>query len=240
MDGRGVQCLTVAEVDQAVRGFWVDKVLCKAAGSDGDLRWGRFMASEFAGFIPRVRWPHRPWTVSRVKGTMAAMREGAAPGLPGVPIGVWKVLPDVWLGAVARLFNLAERLGTWPADWAEAYVVMIPKAAGGTRPEDQRPITVLPFLWRLWGKGVARDWADVLQGCLLGESAMGFRAQAGTLHAAQLLTDLIALQRRRGEELWLVSVDLWKCYDMIRWWAIFGSMACSGAPQPLVAFFRDF
>jgi len=31
----------------------------------------------------------------------------------------------------------------------------------------------------------------VLQGAFLGEAAMGFRAQTGTLHVAQLLTDLI-------------------------------------------------
>ena len=142
--------------------------------------------------------------------------------------------------AVARPFNLAERCGAWPAGWAEAYVVMIPKAAGGTRPEDQRPITVLPLLWRLWGKGVARDWAGTLQGSFLGEAAMGFRAQAGTLHVAQLLTDLIAIQRLRGEELWLVSVDLWKCYDMIRWWAILGVMRYAGAPDQLVRVFGDF
>ena len=69
---------------------------------------------------------------------------------------------------------------------------------------------------------------------------MGFRAQAGTLHVSQLLTDLIALQRRRGEELWLVSVDLWKCYDMIRCWAIFGVMLYSGVPQRVVDVFQDF
>jgi len=95
-------------------------------------------------------------------------------------------------------------------------------------------------VWRLWGKGVARAWRAVVQGSFLGDAAMGFRAQTGTLHVAQLWTDLIALQRRRGEELWLVSVDLWKCYDMIRWWAIFGVMLYSGAPGAVVAVFRDF
>ena len=40
--------------------------------------------------------------------------------------------------------------------------------------------------------------------------------------------------------MWLVSVDLWKCYDMIRWWAIFGAMLWSGVPGNVVAVFRDF
>ena len=233
LDGQGMQCVTASEVDQAVRGFWVDGVLRRAAGVDGQARWVQFMESEFAEFIPRVQWPYRPWTADRVREAVGAMRESAAPGLPGVPLGVWKALPDVWAGAIARLFNMAEEEGCWPDAWAEAYVVMIPKSAGGTRPQDQRPITVLPLLWRLWGKGVARDWVGVLQGAFLGEAAMGFRAQTGTLHVAQLLTDLIALQRRRGHELWLIGVDFFKCYEMIRWWAIFGTNSVSGGhPGP--------
>ena len=57
------------------------------------------------------------------------------------------------------------------------------------------------MLWRLWSKGVVMEWTAVLQGAYLGQAAMGFRAQAGTLHVAQLLSDLIALQRRRKEGL---------------------------------------
>ena len=36
---------------------------------------------------------------------------------------------------------------------------------------------------------------------------MGFRAQAGTLHLAQLLSKLIVLQHRRNQEHWLISFD---------------------------------
>ena len=75
---------------------------------------------------------------------------------------------------------------------------MIPKASGGSRPQDQRPITVLDVLYRLWAKGVVLTWSPTLQGAYLGSAAMGFRAQAGPLHLAQLLSDLMVLQQRRG------------------------------------------
>ena len=67
------------------------------------------------------------------------------------------LLPDAWMGAVARLFNLVEEEGIWPRACASAYVVMIPKASGGSRPQDQRPITILPVLWRVWSKGVVSE-----------------------------------------------------------------------------------
>ena len=69
---------------------------------------------------------------------------------------------------------------------------------------------------------------------------MGFRAQSGALHLVQLLSDVIALQRRRQTPLWLVSFDIEKCYDMLPWWALFGTLLCDGAPPYLVAVFQSF
>ncbi len=51
---------------------------------------------------------------------------------------------------------------------------------------------------------------------------MGFRAQMGMLHVTQLLSDLVALQKRCGNELWLVSFDVEKCFPSLPWWAVFG------------------
>jgi len=44
---------------------------------------------------------------------------------------------------------------------------------------------------------------------------MGFRAQAGPLHLAQLLSDLMVLQQRRGQALWLASFDVEKCFPSL-------------------------
>ena len=125
-------------------------------------------------------------------------------------------------------------------EWAKAYVSMIPKASGGTRPCDQRPITVLDLLYRIWAKGVVLAWSPILQHCYLGQAAMGFRAGAGVLHVAQLLSDLMALQRRRRQQLWLASFDVQKCFDTLPWWAVFGIMRHTGIAERLVACFESF
>ena len=59
------------------------------------------------------------------------MREGASPGVTGVPIAVWKSLPLVWFEAVVRLLSLVEEGHQWPDNVLAAYVAMIPKASGG-------------------------------------------------------------------------------------------------------------
>ena len=121
----------------------------------------------------------------------------------------------------------------WPPEWLDAYVTMIPKASGGSRPRDQRPITVLEVMYRIWSKGVVQEWAPVLHKEFLGPSAMGFRAGAGTVHLAQLLSDLITHQARRRSQLWLASFDVEKCFDSMPWWTVFWHPTEGGrAAQP--------
>jgi hypothetical protein len=131
---------------------------------------------------------------------------------------VWRALPAAWNESIARLLNLVEEEGRWPKEWLEAYVAMIPKASGGSRPQDQRPITVLEIIYRIWSKGVVQEWSPTLQGQLLGQAAFGFRSQSGCLHAAQVLADLIEVRRSEKLELWLASFDVAKCFDSLPWW----------------------
>ena len=117
---------------------------------------------------------------------------------------------------------------------------MISKASGGSRPQDQRPITVLEVVYRLWAKGVVQEWGPVLSSHLLGQAAFGFRSQAGPIHAAQLLTDLAQLRRAERAELWLASFDVAKCYDSLPWWAVFRTLLAVGVRRPVVECFRAF
>ena len=71
-------------------------------------------------------------------------------------------MPEARAASIARLLSLVEEQGRWPQNWLDAYVAMIPKASGGSRPQDQRPITVLEVLYRLWAKVVVQEWAPTL------------------------------------------------------------------------------
>ena len=144
------------------------------------------------------------------------------------------------MSTIARLLTMAEENGHWPVEWLDAYVAMIPKASGGSRPQDQRPITVLEVVYRIWSKGVVINWGPTLHNAYLGPAAMGFRTQAGTLQAAQMISDVIALQRRRGARLWLASFDVEKCFDTLPWWALFRLLDKVGIPSPVVRAFESF
>jgi hypothetical protein len=240
LDEAGLQCTTPAEVDAAVRGYWVERVLRQHADVDATASWRTFEDSPFAAHIPVLQWPSPVWTAARVLSVLGRMREGAAPGLLAVPLPVWKLLPPAWHAAVARLLNLVEEEAVWPVEWVQAYVAMIPKASGGSRPRDQRPITVLEVLYRIWSKGIVLAWRSVMQQSYLGQAAMGFRSGTGTLHVVQLLTDLVLLQKQRRSALWLASFDVEKCYDSLPWWAVFGVLRRAGVPERMVRCFESF
>ena len=84
------------------------------------------------------------------------------------------------------------------------------------------------------------EWAPVLHRQYLGQAAMGFRPELGTMHVAQVLTDLMVLRRLQRRELWLVSFDLEKAYDTLPWWALFGVLEQAGVRTTVVNAFRSF
>ena len=240
LDASGQQCMTPSAVDAAVRLFWVDGVLRQHVTVDDDVRWKAFLDSPFGGHIPSATWPSARWTADRVRSALRAMREAASPGMTGIPIAVWRSLPSPWPEAIARLLALVEEEGRWPAAWLDAYVAMIPKSSGGTRPQDQRPITVLEVLYRIWAKGTVQLWTPTLQQSILSDAAFGFRANRSTLHAAQVVSDLIHLQRKRRAGLWLASFDLAKCFDSLPWWAVFRMLRAAGVEERIVRCFLAF
>jgi hypothetical protein len=237
----GLQCATAPEVDAEVRGFWVSQVWGQHASDSPSDCWAAVTASPFFPFFPpRASWPSEPWTLDRVSLVLRRLRAGSAPGPRGLPISLWQALPSEVVARLADLLTMIEATGVWPRELLQGYVALIPKASGGSRPQDQRPIAVLDVLYRLWAKGVTLSWAPVLHGAYLGASVLGFRSQAGTCHVAQLLSDLIGLQQRRKRPLWLVTFDLEKCFAALPWWAVFGAMDQAGVPAPIVRCFRTF
>ena len=61
-----------------------------------------------------------------------------------------KVLPVAWFHGLARILSVVEDLGVWPDGLLDAYIAMIPKVDGDATPLGQRPLSVLPVVYRVW------------------------------------------------------------------------------------------
>ena len=64
--------------------------------------------------------------------------------------GSLKVLPVSWFDELARILTKVEELGVWPDGLLDASITMIPKSDGDATPLGQRPLTVLPVVYRIW------------------------------------------------------------------------------------------
>ena len=60
-----------------------------------------------------------------------------------------KVLPVAWFDGLARILTKIEEIGTWPEGLLDAKIAMIPKADGDATPLGQRPLSVLPVVYRI-------------------------------------------------------------------------------------------
>ena len=68
-----------------------------------------------------------------------------------------------WFSGLAILLELVESTGIWPQGLLDAYIAMIPKADGDSTPLGQRPLSVLPVVYRLWASlrlGHLREWVE--------------------------------------------------------------------------------
>ena len=74
-----------------------------------------------------------------------------------------KALPLHWFSGLAILLELVETTGVWPQGFLDAFFATIPKADGDSTPLDQRPLSVLPVVYRLWASlrlGHLREWVE--------------------------------------------------------------------------------
>ena len=59
-------------------------------------------------------------------------------------------MPVSWFDELARILTKVEHLGVWPDRLLDAYITMIPKTDGNATPLGQRPLSVLPVVYRIW------------------------------------------------------------------------------------------
>ena len=64
---------------------------------------------------------------------------------------------------LAILLELVETTGVWPQGLLDAFFALIPKVDGDSTPPGQRPLSVLPVMYRLWASlrlGHLREWVE--------------------------------------------------------------------------------
>ena len=90
-----------------------------------------------------------PLTVDEIKRRLSKPNNRGASGLDGWAPKEMKRLPRKVLGYLSDFYNLVECMGFWPQALTHAAVTSIPKGEG-SGPLDQRPLSILPIIYRVW------------------------------------------------------------------------------------------
>ena len=134
------------QIDAEFRKAWLP-YFCRSGQRETSLDDFGF---EVDGWLPLLPAVHLP----RLTGQMFAdvvHRKGVTVGrLDGWGWREFKVLPLSWYDELARILTKVEDLGVWLDGLLDAYITMIPKTDGDATPLGQRPLRVLPVVYRIW------------------------------------------------------------------------------------------
>lgn len=114
-------------------------------------------ADRFGQYIIHHQTHLAPLTADVLADSIKAMSVRKAKGLDGWSVLDLKNLPPSFLPRLADIFNVIEETGVWPEHQLTGLISLIPKPGKGAKPEDMRPITVMPILYRLWARTRLKD-----------------------------------------------------------------------------------
>ena len=132
-----------ATIDEEFRKAWLP-YFYRSGQRETSLDEFSFEVDGWLPLLPEVQLP-------RLTGQMLAdvvHRKGVTSGgLDGWGWREFKVLPLSWFDGLARILTKVEDLGVWLLD---AYITMIPKTDGDATLLGQRPLSVIPVVYRIW------------------------------------------------------------------------------------------
>ena len=144
-DGSGVLA-DPNQIDAEFRKAWLP-YFCRSGQRETSLDEFGFEVIRWLPILPEVHLP-------RLTGQMIAdvvLRKGVSAGsLDGWGWREMKALPVSWFDQLARVLTKVEDLGVWPDGLLDAYIAMNPKTDGDATPLGQRPLCVLPVVYRIW------------------------------------------------------------------------------------------
>ena len=134
-----------ARIDDEFRKAWLP-YFCRSGQRDTSLEEFSF---EVDGWLPLLPEVHLPCLTGQMLADVVQRKGATAGSLDGWGWRELKVLPVSWFDELARILSKVEDVGEWPHGLLDAYIVMIPKTDGDATPLGQRPLSVLPIVYRV-------------------------------------------------------------------------------------------
>ena len=146
-----------SRIDEEFRKAWLP-YFCRSGQREARLEEFDF---EVEGWLPLLPEVSLPCLTGQMLSNVIQGKGATAGSLDGWGWRELKVLPVSWYDGLARILAAVESTGVWPDGLLDAYIAMIPKTDGDATPLGQRPLSVLPVVYRIWAStrmGQLGDW----------------------------------------------------------------------------------
>eukprot|EP00435_Cladocopium_sp_Y103_P005344 s502_g1.t1 len=142
-----------------------------------------------------------------------------------------KMLPLAFIMELARI--LAGYSQGFPASFMHGLVCPLSKTEEIPRPDQTRPITLLPQVYRLWASAITCQITRVLCAWVPLE-VTGLLPGRGAADTAYRTQFVIETARQMNNQLSGITLDLIKCFNCIKWAFGFHAMAAMGIPKQIL------
>ena len=146
-----------SRIDEEFQKAWLP-YFCRSGRRETNLEE---FTREVGGWLPVLPEVELPRLTGSLLAEVVRKKKTTAGGLDGWGWREFKVLPVSWFDGLARILSF----GVWPDGLLDAYIAMIPKVGGDVTPLGQRPLSVLPVVYRIWAsarmgqlEGWFRSW----------------------------------------------------------------------------------
>ena len=144
-DGSGVLSVPY-RIDAEFRKAWLP-YFCRSGQRETSLDEFSF---EVDGWLPILPEIHLPRLTGQMLADVVHRKSATAGSLDGWGWRELKALPVSWFDELARILTKVEDFGVWLDGLLDAYITMIPETDGNATPLGQRPLSVLPVVYRIW------------------------------------------------------------------------------------------
>ena len=146
-----------SRIDEEFRRGWLP-YFCRSGQREASLEE---FDCEVEGWLPLLPEVSLPCLTGQMLADVVQRKGVTAGSLDGWGWRELKVLPVSWFDQLARILTKVEDFGIWLGGLLDAYIAMIPKNDGDATPLGQRPLSVLPIVYRVWASArmsQLEDW----------------------------------------------------------------------------------
>ena len=101
-----------------------------------------------------------------------------------------------------------------PASWSHSVISVIHKSGDATQPQNYRPISIIPMLYKLFSKLLYRRLYPILDGAQCKDQA-GFRKNYSTIDHTFVFSMLYEKSEEFNLNTWIAAIDFKKAFDSI-------------------------